>query len=119
MFLGLRTVIYPTADLAAGTAWWTQALGSGPYFEEPYYVGWSVGGYELGLDPNAPVDAGPVSYWGVEDCEAALAALLAAGATAREAVREVGDAIKVATATDPEGNVIGLIENPHFELPSG
>ena len=117
MFLGLRTVIYPTADLDAAKAWFTRVLGAEPSFDEPFYVGWSVAGYELGLDPNASLQAGAVSYWGVPDCDAAWAALIAAGATARDAVREVGDGIRVATVTDPESSVIGVIENPHF-LPS-
>ena len=59
MFLGLRTVIYPSPDLATAKAWYTQALGQDPYFDEPFYVGFNVGGYELGLDPNGDVAVGP------------------------------------------------------------
>jgi predicted enzyme related to lactoylglutathione lyase len=114
MFLGLRTVIYPAPDLAAATAWWTALLGHGPYFEEPFYVGFEVAGYELGLDPNLDPADGPTTYWGVGDLDAAATAITAAGATVRSPVAEVGESIRVATFTEPGGNVVGLIENPHF-----
>ncbi len=117
MLLGLRTVIYPTADLAASKAWYTELLGFPPYFDEEFYVGFSVGGYELALDPNAPLEDGPRTYWGVPDCDAALARLLEQGARPRHAVQDVGGGIRVASVLDPEGSVIGLIENPHFALP--
>ena len=114
MFLGLRTVIYPAPDLAAATAWWTALLGFGPYFEEPFYVGFEVGGYELGLDPNLDPADGATTYWGVADLDAAAATITDAGATVRSPIAEVGDSIRVATFTDPSGSVVGLIENPHF-----
>lgn len=116
-FLGLRTVIYPAPDLAAAKAWFSQALGSGPYFDEPFYVGYNVGGYELGLDPNADLATGPVSYWGVADADATPAELLSRGARERSAVQNVGDGIRVATVLEPSGSVLGIIENPHFKLP--
>jgi predicted enzyme related to lactoylglutathione lyase len=116
-FLGLRTVIYPAPDLAAAKAWFSQALGSGPYFDEPFYVGYNVGGYELGLDPNADLATGPVSYWGVADADAALTELLSLGARERSAVQDVGDGIRVASVVEPSGSVLGIIENPHFKLP--
>ena len=71
--LGLRTVIHPVTDLAAATAWWTDLLGFGPYFEEPFYVGFEVAGYELGLLPDAPLPAGADSSGGVADAAAAAA----------------------------------------------
>ena len=114
MFLGLRTVIYPVADLAAATAWYTEVLGFGPYFEEPFYVGFEVGGYELGLLPNGPT--GIRTYWGVKDAEAAVAELVSKGATIADPVTEVGEGIKTGAVTDPQGNVVGIIENPHFQL---
>ncbi|MFF4407577.1 VOC family protein [Streptomyces sp. NPDC001262] len=117
MFLGLRTVIYPAPDLDAAKVWWTSVLGVEPYFDEPFYVGFTVGGYELALDPHADPSAGPVTYWGVPDADKALEKLLAAGATVRQEVREVGGAIRVAAVADPSGSVVGLIENPHFALP--
>ena len=116
MFLGLRTIIYPAPDLDASKRWFTELLGFGPYFDEPFYVGFEVGGYELGLHPEMDPAAGPFTYWGVEDADAALARLLAAGAVLREAVQEVGDGIRTAAVTEPGGAILGVIENPHFKL---
>jgi predicted enzyme related to lactoylglutathione lyase len=115
MFLGLRTVVYPTTDLAASKAWFTQLLGHEPYFDQPFYVGFSVGGYELGLMPSDE-PAPTLTYWGVPDADAALAKLVATGATVSEPVTDVGDGIRTAGATAPEGYVVGVIENPHFQL---
>ena len=118
MFLGLRTVIYPAPDLAASRTWFTELLGVEPYFDEPFYVGFNVAGYELALDPSGDPAIGPVTYWGVADADTALAQLLAAGATPRSEVQEVGDSIRVATVLEPGGTVLGVIENPHFQLPA-
>lgn len=115
MFLGLRTTIYPTASLAESTRWFTALLGTEPYFDQDFYVGFSVNGYELALDPNADPARGPITYWGVADADAALAQLLAAGAEADQAVTEVGDGIRVAMVRLPHGGgLLGVIENPHF-----
>ena len=116
MLLGLRTVIYPAPDLGASRDWFAAVLGVAPYFDEPFYVGFNVGGYELALDPDADPAAGPITYWGVADVDVALAALLAAGAEADLAVRDVGDGIRVATVREPGGSVLGIIENPHFRV---
>ena len=118
MLLGLRTVIYPAPDLAASKAWFSLVLGASPYFDQPFYVGFEVGGYELGLDPAGDPATGPVTYWGVTDAGAALAELLAAGATARGEVQDVGEGIRLATVLEPGGTVLGIIENPHFALPN-
>ncbi len=117
MFLGIRTVIYPAPDLATSKAWFTALLGIEPYFDQPFYVGYSVGGYELGLDPNANPGTGSQSYWGVHDIDAAYAKLLDAGARAHTEVTETGDGIRVASVLEPGGTFLGLIENPHFQLP--
>ena len=79
--LGLRTVIYPAPDLAAATAWWTGILGRGPYFEEPFYVGFEVAGHELGLLPDADPADGALAYWGVDDVPGAVQAAVDAGCT--------------------------------------
>ena len=121
MFLGLRTVIYSAPDLERAKAWYTSVLGIEPYFDEPYYVGFNVGGYELGLDPNAKDPHGPggsTAYWGVADLDAAVARVLGLGAASVTPVQDVGGDIRVATVADPAGNVIGLIENPHFQVPA-
>jgi len=114
-FLGLRTLIYQVADLPATTEWYTRALGFGPYFNEPFYVGFNVGGYELGLHPGDPAQ-GPTTYWGVEDVQLSYDRLIAEGATSVEAPSEVGGGIVVASVKDPFGNILGLIYNPHFKL---
>ncbi|MFE2352462.1 VOC family protein [Kitasatospora cineracea] len=119
VLLGLRTVIHPAPDLGAAKAWWSSVLGVEPYFDEPFYVGFNVGGYELGLDPNADPAVGPVSYWGVRDVAVAVERFVAAGAVVRERVQEVGGGIRVGTVLEPSGAVVGLIENPHFVLPEG
>jgi len=116
MFLGLRTVIYPAPDLAASKAWFTRLLGIEPYVDEAFYVGFTVAGYELALDPSGDPAQGPVTYWGVADAGTALAQLLAAGATPRGDVQEVGDGIRVATVLEPGGTILGIVENPHFRL---
>jgi predicted enzyme related to lactoylglutathione lyase len=117
MFLGLRTVIYRVPELARARDWYAEAFGVRPYFDQPYYVGFEVGGYELGLQPGTEgvrIGDNAVAYWGVADIGAAHAALLAKGAGAADPIADVGGDIKVATVTDPFGNVIGIIENPHF-----
>ncbi len=97
-------------------------VGHPPYFDEPFYVGFNVGGYELGLvpadaaEPVARPQAG-MAYWGVADAAAALARLLALGATPLEPLSDVGEGIRVAAVHDPFGNALGVIENPHFTLP--
>jgi predicted enzyme related to lactoylglutathione lyase len=113
---GLRTAIYPAPELAKGKAWYSQVLGHGPYFDEPFYVGFSVGGFELGLVPDGEPGVGGVqAYWGVADAEAEVARLTGLGAAVHEAVKDVGGGIKVASVRDPFGNLFGVIENPHFK----
>ena len=119
-FLGLRTTVYQVTDLGRAKAWYRTLLGVEPYFDQPFYVGFNVGGYELGLDPNAPVatgDGGSTAYWGVPEISAARQRLLGLGAVDVTDVTDVGEGIKVATVRDPWGNLVGLIENPHFKLP--
>jgi predicted enzyme related to lactoylglutathione lyase len=116
MILGLRTAIYPAPDLDAAKRWYSDVLGLAPYFDEPFYVGFSVGGFELGLVPDAmPGTAGPQPLWGVESIESAHARLLALGASPLDPISEVGGGIKVAAVVDPFGNRFGIIENPHFK----
>jgi predicted enzyme related to lactoylglutathione lyase len=119
MFLGLRTVIYHAPDLAKAKAWYAAAFSVAPYFDEPFYAGFEIGGFELGLDPDvsgAKVGNNAVAYWGVTDIEESYKHLLDRGAEPRQPVKDVGGDIKVATIADPFGNVIGLIQNPHFKI---
>ena len=116
MIKGLRTVIYPTPDLAKGKAWYAQVLGADPYFDQPFYVGFSVGGFELGLIPDGkPGEQGSRAYWGVADADAELKRLVEIGGRECEPVTDVGEGIKVGAVMDPFGNVFGIIENPHFK----
>lgn len=92
-----------------------RALELTPYFDQPFYVGFAVGGFELGLLPDAePGTQGVQTFWGVENIDASFAHLLSLGAVELEAVHEVGEGIKVAAVGDPFGNRLGLIENPNF-----
>lgn len=117
MLLGLRTAVYHVPDVEQGRDWYRQVLGIQPYFDQPFYVGWNVGGFELGMTPDAAAAGGQGGvdvYWGVEDIEAALAHFLAAGARKLQDVEDVGGGIKVVIVLDPFGNRFGLIYNPHF-----
>lgn len=117
MLLGLRTTIYPVADLTQAKKWYEQVLGMSPYFDQPFYVGFAVGGFELGLLPDGtPGTSGPQPLWGVQNANAEFQRLLSLGATELEPVTEVGEGIKVAAVKDPFGNRLGIIENPHFKV---
>ena len=121
MLQGLRTAIYHVGDLEAAKEWYAEVLGTRPYFDEPFYVGFDVGGFELGLQPDGSTSrssTGVIAYWGVDDADAALARLLELGARGHGGVQDVGDSIRIATVLDPFGNVFGFIENPHFSLGS-
>jgi predicted enzyme related to lactoylglutathione lyase len=115
MILGLRTAIYPVNDLAGAKRWYEQVVGAKPYFDQPFYVGFSVGGFELGLLPSGvPGTHGPQPLWGVASAAAELERLVALGATVIDPVADVGEGIKVAAVQDPFGNRFGIIENPNF-----
>jgi predicted enzyme related to lactoylglutathione lyase len=110
---GLRTVIYPVEDLDAATAWWSGLLGRAPYFNEPFYVGFEVGGDELGLLPDADVRAGAQAYWGVDDVQAGVDEAVAHGAAVVAAPADVGGGIVTALVRAPHGALLGLIFNPN------
>ncbi|MGB8179716.1 MAG: VOC family protein [Acidimicrobiales bacterium] len=112
--LGLRTVIYPAPDLEAAKRWWTEFLGFEPYFDEPFYVGFDPGGYELGLLPDADPAEGALTYWGVDDVNGAVDAALEAGATLDAEPTDVGEGIITASVRTPDGSIVGFIYNPHF-----
>lgn len=119
MIQGLRTVTYHVADLERAKNWYSSVIGFTPYFDEPFYAGFNVGGFELGLMPDEPgVIRGnnAVAFWGVEDIKAAQQKLLELGAEKISEIVNVGEEIFVATVKDPFGNVFGIIENPHFKI---
>lgn len=118
--LGLRTVIYKVPNLEKGKKWYAKAFQTEPYFDEPFYVGFDIGGYELGLLPEEkkPLHRSDAvaAYWGVENISKVYQQMLDHGATENEAPENVGGEIMTATVFDPWGNLIGLIYNPHFKL---
>lgn len=119
MLLGLRTVIYHVRDLDKAKEWYTRVVGHGPYFDQPFYVGFNVGGYELGLDLDCTgVSKGGSTfvYWGVTDANSEYQRLLKLGATKNTDLQDVGEGIVAGTLTDPWGNIFGIIQNPHFKL---
>ncbi len=111
MIQGLRTTIYSVSDLAQATDWYTKLVGHTPYFDQPFYVGFNVEGFELGLIPDGD---GATTYWGTADIDAEVKRVLALGAKIHSAIKDVGEGIRVASIEDPFGNIVGLIENPHF-----
>ncbi len=119
MLQGLRTCIYKVNDMDASKAGYRSVLGIAPYFDDPGYVGFNVGGYELGLmlDTAPQKQGGVLTYWGIDDAHTAYKILLDLGATEHISVTDVGEGILVATVLDPFGNIFGIIQNPHFVLP--
>jgi predicted enzyme related to lactoylglutathione lyase len=119
-YQGLRTAIYKVTDLAKGKEWYTKVLGVKPYFDEVFYVGFNVGGYELGLIPEEKVssEGGVTTYWGVDNVQKVFDNLISNGATAYENPNDVGGDIIVAAVKDPWGNLFGIIYNPHFKTGS-
>ena len=110
---GIKTVLHPVSDLAAAKSVYTALLGVEPSSDAPYYVGYEVEGQQIGLVPNAGSQGmtSPIAYWHVPDIEAKLAEVTAAGATVKEQPHDVGGGRLVATFTDPDGNVLGLLQD--------
>lgn len=119
--LGLRTTIYKVDDLDRAKEWYSKAFEVTSYFDDSFYVGFNVAGYELGLMKDDTAAAAKTSnvltYWGVDDIEGAVRRFIELGATADTKPTNVGGEIVVASVKDPWGNVIGLIYNPEFRLP--
>ncbi|HEX9362276.1 MAG TPA: VOC family protein [Candidatus Dormibacteraeota bacterium] len=107
----MDVLVYPVKDLARAKALHGKLLGVEPYADTPYYVGFHAGDLQIGLDPRGKSN-GPIAFWLTDDIEASLRELTDAGAELREAARDVGGGKLVATVTDPDGNVIGLAQNP-------
>ena len=110
---GIKTVLHPVSDLEKAKAVYTALLGVAPQADAPYYVGFDVAGQHIGLVPGGDSQgmSSPVAYWHVPDIEAKLAEVSAAGATVKEAPHPVGGGRLVATFTDPDGNVLGLLQD--------
>jgi lactoylglutathione lyase len=118
--LGLRTAIYKVGDLNKAKEWYAKAFQTLPYFDEPFYVGFNIGGYELGLlpeeKPTTEKNDSVLAYWGVDEIEKEFDRLLELGAVSHEIPTNVGGDLMVASLKDPWGNIIGLIYNPEFNL---
>ena len=128
MLRGLTTVVYFAADVPAAVAWYTEMLGAEPYFarevaDKPAYVEFRIGDYrhELGLLDSrfAPHDApakaaGPVTYWAVDDVQAAFDRLITLGASVHEKPTERGPGYVTASVVDPFGNILGVMANQHY-----
>ena len=110
---GIKTVLHPVSDLETAKAVYTALIGIPPQSDGPYYVGFEAEGQQIGLVPNRGQQdpAGPVAYWHVADIEAKLAEVTAAGAVVKDAAHDVGGGRLVATFTDPDGNVLGLLQD--------
>jgi predicted enzyme related to lactoylglutathione lyase len=111
---GIKTVLHPVTDVAKAKPVYAALLGVAPSADAEYYVGFDVAGQHIGLVPGGGGQGmtGPVAYWHVSDIDAKLAEVTAAGATVKEAPHEVGGGRRVATVTDPDGNVLGLLQDP-------
>jgi predicted enzyme related to lactoylglutathione lyase len=110
---GIRTVLHPVSDLQAAKAVYTALLGVPPHADSPYYVGYDAEGQHIGLVPGGGPQGmtSPLAYWHVADIEAKLAEVTAAGATVTEAAHDVGGGRLVATVSDPDGNMLGLLQD--------
>jgi predicted enzyme related to lactoylglutathione lyase len=114
MFLGLRSVIYHVDNIEKGKEWYMRALGITPYFDKPYYAGFDIGGFEIGLDPDltdtSVKAAGQIAYWSVSNIEEVFKHLLLIGAQRHEEIKDVGDGVLLASVADPFGNIFGIIQ---------
>ena len=112
MSQGISLVVYPVKDLVRAKAVFGKWLGTEPYADAPYYVGYRVGDQEIGLDPNGHAQgmAGPLGYVQVQDIKKSLKELLDAGAKTQQDVKNVGGGRLIATVKDADGNIIGLMQ---------
>ena len=115
-YLGLRSLIYPAPHLSESKAWWSKTLGKDPYFDDGGYVGFDLGGYELGLNSFSQTLNGPITYIGVGDVQAAVESLTSDGARVLMGPMDVGGGIILADIESPTGEAFGVIFNPHFKV---
>jgi predicted enzyme related to lactoylglutathione lyase len=110
---GIKTVLHPVSDVAKAKEFYAVLLGVEPMADSAYYVGFEAAGQQIGLVPGGGPQGmtSPVAYWHVADIEAKLAEVIAAGATIKDPARDVGGGRLVATVTDPDGNVLGLVQD--------
>jgi len=109
--LGVNTILHPVTDLEKAKPVYTALLGVEPMADSPYYVGYEAEGQQIGLVPNSDMTS-PIAYWHVTDIEAKIKEITAAGGTLKDAPKDVGQGRLVATLTDPDGNVLGVLQDP-------
>jgi predicted enzyme related to lactoylglutathione lyase len=114
MTAGMKTILYPVTDLAAAKKLYGALFGVAPVMDEPYYVGYNVGGQDVGLDPHGYSKgmAGSLGYWHVDDINATLTAIVDAGGEQHQEITDVGGGKLIATVQDADGNAIGLLQMP-------
>ena len=114
MIQGVPLIVYPVKDIAQAQAAYTKYVGVEPYVASPYYVGYKVGGQEIGLDPHGFEHGltGPVAYWEVDDIHASVQAFLDAGAQTQQGIQDVGGGLLIALVKDADGNITGLRQAP-------
>lgn len=110
---GIKNVLHPVSDLDVAKPVYTALLGIEPQHDAPYYVGYDLAGQHIGLVPCGDDDdsSSPVAYFLVDDIDSKLVELASAGAKVKESPRDVGGGRVVATVTDPDGNVLGLVQD--------
>jgi predicted enzyme related to lactoylglutathione lyase len=108
---GVKTILHPVTDLEKAKPVYAALLGLEPMADSPYYVGFEAAGQQIGLVPNSDMTS-PTAYWHVTDIEAKIAEVTAAGGTLKDAPKDVGAGRLVATLTDPDGNVLGILQDP-------
>jgi predicted enzyme related to lactoylglutathione lyase len=121
---GISTISLWAADHGAAVKWYSELLGTKPYFERPGYVEFRIGDYqtEVGIIdsnyaphltfPGSP--SGAVVYWHVDDVQEMFKAVLGMGAKELEAPQDRGHGFVTATVVDPFGNILGIMYNPHY-----
>ena len=115
--LGLRTTVYKVSNLEEAKVWYSKAFQTEPYFNEPFYVGFNIEGFELGLLPDETQKGeNVISYWGVNNIQECYEHLLNIGGRSHEAPTNVGGELMVASIFDPWDNIVGIIYNPYFKL---
>ena len=107
---GINTIVYPVKDISKAKSLFTALLGKEPFVDQPYYVGYKVGGQDIGLDPNGHKH-GMTPYYDVDDIKQSVQALLDTGATTIEDIKDVGGGKLIAVVKDTDGNIIGLSQN--------
>jgi predicted enzyme related to lactoylglutathione lyase len=113
MLKSIKSIVYPSSNLKEDVVFWTKLLGKEPYFNEHYYVGFKLAGYELGLDPNAIAEGvtQPITYWSVDDIEAEVTRLSALGMKLHEPIQELSSDVKIAKLKDANGYFLGIVSD--------